>query len=45
MQKGLQFELVGTKADLRYERRLDTNYRKEMSAIEVQRVYRGFKGR
>ena len=44
-QKGIQLELVSEKADLKFERKLDRGFRQEMSAIEIQRVYRGYLGR
>lgn len=44
-QKGVQLEAVGDKADLRFERKMDRQYRVDQSAIEIQRLYRGYCGR
>ena len=43
--KGLQLELLGTKANIRYEKKLDQGYRKDFNARQIQRVFRGHKGR
>ena len=44
-KKGLQLEICGEKADLRYERKLDRQHKTQVSAIEIQRLYRGYCGR
>ena len=43
--KGLQFEVVGQKAYMRYEKKLDQGFRRDQSAREIQRLYRGYNGR
>ena len=43
--KGIQFEMIGTKASLKFEKKLDQGYKKDFQARVIQRAYRGYKGR
>ena len=40
-----QFELVGTKADMRYERKLELSFWKYESGNLITRAWRGYKAR
>ena len=40
-----KLEVQGLKVDLRYEKRIDTNHRKKIGGLLIQRMWRGYRGR
>ena len=41
----LNFEAIGNSYNLKFERRMDKNYKKHLAIEKIERVYLGYKGR